>query len=155
MFSNAVWNGFFLLINLSSLFTLNIWCNALYLLHKLINSHESRFNLFGLLTNNTQRICLVAKGGRELVTFRSQSPTLSLFTTHVDKDNAYIAETSCSTTILTHNVTFLFDHFMLNDERGYILRLTLPGEVVEDDRASAKYDADEGKFTNSSEHKQL
>ena len=44
---------------------------------------------------------------------------------------------------------------MLNDERGYILRLTLPGEVVEDDRASAKYDADEGKFTNSSKHKQL
>ena len=32
----------------------------------------------------TQRICLVARGGRELVTFRSQSPTLSLYTTHVD-----------------------------------------------------------------------
>ena len=47
--------------------------------------HESRFNLFGLLTNSTQRICLVARGGRELVTFRSLSPTLSLYTTRVDK----------------------------------------------------------------------
>ena len=48
-----------------------------------IHSHESRFNLFGLLTNNTQRIYLVASGGRELMTFRSQSPTLSRYTTHV------------------------------------------------------------------------
>ena len=30
-------------------FYLNVWCYALYLLHKHINSHESRFNLFGLL----------------------------------------------------------------------------------------------------------
>ena len=50
-----------------------VWGNALYLLHKWINSHESRFNLFGLLTNSTQRICLVARAGLELVTFRSQS----------------------------------------------------------------------------------
>ena len=41
--------------------------------HKKINSDESRFNLFGLLTNSTQRICLVARAGLELVTFRSQS----------------------------------------------------------------------------------
>ena len=40
-----------------------------------INSHESRFNLFGLLTN-TQRLSLVASGGRDPVTFRSLSPTL-------------------------------------------------------------------------------
>ena len=40
-----------------------VWCNAFYLLHKQINSHESRFNLFGLLTNSTQRICLVARAG--------------------------------------------------------------------------------------------
>ena len=33
----------------------------------------------GLLNNSTQRICLVARGGLELVTFRSQSPTLSLY----------------------------------------------------------------------------
>ena len=57
----------------------NVWCNTLYLLHKLINGHESRFYLFGLLTNSTQRIYLVAKAhGCEPVTFRSQSPTLSL-----------------------------------------------------------------------------
>ena len=29
-----------------------------------------------------ERICLVASGGRELVTFRSLSPTLSHYTTH-------------------------------------------------------------------------
>ena len=52
---------------------LKVWYNALYLLHKEINSHESRFNLFGLLTNSTLRICLVARGGLKLVTFRSQS----------------------------------------------------------------------------------
>ena len=52
-----------------------------------INSHESRFNLFVLLTNSTQRICLVARVGRELVTFRSLNPTISLYTTHVDKSN--------------------------------------------------------------------
>ena len=34
------------------------------------NSHENRFNLFGQLTNSTQRICLVARSGREPVTFR-------------------------------------------------------------------------------------
>ena len=48
---------------------------------------KSRFNLFGLLTNSTQRICLVARGGREPVRLRSQSPTLSLCTTHVDTLN--------------------------------------------------------------------
>ena len=32
----------------------------------------------------THRICLVASGGREPVTFRSLSPTLSRYTTHVD-----------------------------------------------------------------------
>ena len=32
---------------------LNVCCCTLYLLHKLFNSHESRFNLFGLLTNST------------------------------------------------------------------------------------------------------
>ena len=63
---------------------INVWCNALHLSDKEINSHETRFNLFWLLTNSTQRICLVARGGRELVTFISQSPTLSLYTTHVD-----------------------------------------------------------------------
>ena len=52
---------------------LKVWCNAHYLLHKEINSHESRFNLFGLLTNSTQRIYLVARAGLERVTFRSQS----------------------------------------------------------------------------------
>ena len=39
---------------------------------------------FQLLIYSKQRICLVASGGRDLVTFRSQSPTLSLYTTHVD-----------------------------------------------------------------------
>ena len=67
---------------------LKVWCNALYLLHKYINSHESRFNLFGLLTNSTQRICLVARAGLELVTFRSQSrrfpATPHLITTRLD-----------------------------------------------------------------------
>ena len=33
-----------------------LWCNALYLLHKQNNSHESRFNLIELLTNNTHRL---------------------------------------------------------------------------------------------------
>ena len=28
----------------------NVWCNPLYLSHKQINSHKSRFNLFVLLT---------------------------------------------------------------------------------------------------------
>ena len=61
------------------------WCNALYLLHNYINSHDSRFNLFWLLTNSTQRIRLVASGGREPVSFRSlASPPLSRYTTHVD-----------------------------------------------------------------------
>ena len=36
-----------------------------------INSHETRLNLFVLLTKNTQRICLAASGGHEPVTFRS------------------------------------------------------------------------------------
>ena len=36
------------------------------------------------MTNSTKRICLVASGGRKPVTFRSQSPTLSRYTTHVD-----------------------------------------------------------------------
>ena len=49
----------------------------------MINSHESRFNLFGLLTNSTQRICLVASGECEPVTFKSQNPTLSRYTTHL------------------------------------------------------------------------
>ena len=71
-------------IKFTKSFFLNVWCNASYLLHKYINSHESRLNLFGLLTYSTKRICLVARGGRKLVTFRSQSPTLSLYTTHVD-----------------------------------------------------------------------
>ena len=55
------------------------WCNALYLLHKQINSHESRFSLhvFGLLTNGTQRIRLVVSSGREPLTSRSQNPQLS------------------------------------------------------------------------------
>ena len=50
------------------------------------NSHESRLNFLGLLTNSTQdlHVCLVASGGLKPVTFRSQSPTLSLYTTHVD-----------------------------------------------------------------------
>ena len=43
----------------------------MYLLRKYINSHESRFYLHGLLTNSTQRICLVTSGGHEPVTFRS------------------------------------------------------------------------------------
>ena len=45
---------------------------------------NSRFNLFGLLTNSTQRICLVARAGLELVTFRSQSRRFPS-TPHVDK----------------------------------------------------------------------
>ena len=60
----------------SSTLFFKVWCNALYLLHKYINSHESRFNLFGLLTNSTQRICLVARAELELVTLRSQSRRL-------------------------------------------------------------------------------
>ena len=38
---------------------------------KKINSHESRFNLFGILTISTQRIYPVVIGGREPVTFSS------------------------------------------------------------------------------------
>ena len=60
--------------------------------------HENRFNLFGLLTNSTQRIymsCGVVRGGRDLVTFRSQSRTLSLYTTHVDKDT-HVRSIHCS-----------------------------------------------------------
>ena len=34
-----------------------------------------------LLTNSTQRICLVVSGGRKPMTFRSLSPTLSRYTT--------------------------------------------------------------------------
>ena len=37
----------------------------------------------GILTYSTQRICLVARGGRELVTFRLLSQTLSLYTTRL------------------------------------------------------------------------
>ena len=37
-----------------------------------------------VLNNSTQRICLVASGGREPVTFRSLSPTFSRYSTHVD-----------------------------------------------------------------------
>ena len=49
-----------------------VWCYALYLLHIQIRSQESRFHLFGLLTNSsTQRICPVAAGGRDPVTLRS------------------------------------------------------------------------------------
>ena len=48
------------------------------------NIPESKFILFGLLTNSTQRICLVARGGRILVTLRSLSSTLFRYTTHVD-----------------------------------------------------------------------
>ena len=48
-----------------------IFFSAMHFIY-FINGHESRFNLFGLLTNNTQRICLVASGGRKhAVTFRS------------------------------------------------------------------------------------
>ena len=39
---------------------------------------------FGLLTNSTQRICLVVSGGSEPVTFRSLSTTPSRYITHVD-----------------------------------------------------------------------
>ena len=49
-----------------------------------MNNLESRLNLFGLVTNRTQRISLVARAGRELVTFSSQSSTFSLYITHVD-----------------------------------------------------------------------
>ena len=37
---------------------LNVWCCELHLLHKLFNSHESGFNLFGLIIDSTQRTCL-------------------------------------------------------------------------------------------------
>ena len=48
-----------------------VWCSALYLLHKLINSHESRFDLFGLLTNFKLGMCFIAASGRKPVTLRS------------------------------------------------------------------------------------
>ena len=41
---------------------------------------KSRFNLFGLLTNSTPRLCLVASGRLEPVTLRSLSMTLSYYT---------------------------------------------------------------------------
>ena len=46
-----------------------------YYINRSINMKEG-FNLLGLLTNSTQRICLVASGGCEPVTFRSLSPML-------------------------------------------------------------------------------
>ena len=61
---------------------------------KWINSHESRFNLFALLTNSTQCICLVTSGGRETVTFSSQSPTLSRYRSHIVRAPAE-ADISC------------------------------------------------------------
>ena len=49
------------------------------------------FQIFGILTSSTQRIifilyyilCFVTIGVRKPVTFRSQGPTLSRYTTHV------------------------------------------------------------------------
>ena len=58
--------------------------------HFIYYINRSIANLFGLLTNSTQRICLVARGGREPVRLRSQSPTLSLYTTHVDTLKLYV-----------------------------------------------------------------
>ena len=46
-------------------------------------SHDSRFNLIGLLTNSTQRICIVATGGREPATLRSLVRLLTDSATHV------------------------------------------------------------------------
>ena len=62
----------------------------LYYISRSIATKVDSINLFGLLTNSTHRICLVTSGGREPVTFRSLSPTLSLYKTHVDIINIYL-----------------------------------------------------------------
>ena len=62
--------------------TLKVWCNALYLLHKQINSHESRFNVFGLFTNSTAYMSFGESWARTR-DVQVTEPTLSLYTTHV------------------------------------------------------------------------
>ena len=62
----------------------NLWCNAIYLIPKQINSDDSTFNLFGLLANSTERV-LVATVGRKSVTSRAQNLPLRHYTTHVDR----------------------------------------------------------------------
>ena len=59
----------------------------------MINGHESRLNLFGLLTNSTQRICLVASGGRKPMIFRSlvrRFPATPHMSTKIVKCKSYI-----------------------------------------------------------------
>ena len=97
-----------ILVMIKSLLLNNVWCNALCLLH--INSHESRFNLLGILTNSTQRVCLVARGGREFVTFRSQSPMFSLYTTHVHKCMYCIYIFFCYLVIYLQLLAYRFDN---------------------------------------------
>ena len=50
---SAVYREFKYLCTTTYCCFLNVWCCALYLLDKQFNSHESRFNLNGLLTNST------------------------------------------------------------------------------------------------------
>ena len=55
---------------------LNVWRNAL--IHYInISIATSRLNIFGLLTNNIQRLYLVTTGGREPGTSKSRSPPLN------------------------------------------------------------------------------
>ena len=56
---------------------------AMHFMYYINRSIATKVDL--LLTNSTQRICLVVRGGREPVTSRAQSPTLYPYTTHVDK----------------------------------------------------------------------
>ena len=53
---------------------------------KLIGSYQL------IWTIDQQHICLVASGGHEPMTFRSQSPMLSHYTTHFDKDNCLLTD---------------------------------------------------------------
>ena len=61
---------------------LKCWCYALYLLHKLANNHESRFNLLGLL--NQQSLTCMSVAGLERMTTGSVAKHLNLSATQVD-----------------------------------------------------------------------
>ena len=63
------------------------WCHALYLLHKLANNHESRSNLFGLISQQCTTYMSVA--ALEHMTTGSAVSAVSYRATQVDKTHLY------------------------------------------------------------------
>ena len=63
------------------------WCHALYLLHKYTNSHESRFNLFGLINQQCTAYMSCGRARTHDHWINSHRLTLSRHTSRQKFDN--------------------------------------------------------------------